>query len=80
VSGQLHAPATLCSKLFDQSKQAKLQWLQNSGHMYGDNLNKVRHETSKTFRNKKWEYLKKIDEHEPFSKDKNIRDLYRDIN
>jgi hypothetical protein len=48
--------------------------------MYGDNLNKVRHETSKTFRNKKWEYLKKIDEHEPFSKDKNIRDLYRDIN
>jgi hypothetical protein len=39
-----------CSKLLDKKKQAKLQWLQNQTS--GNNLNNVRHETSKTFRNK----------------------------
>jgi hypothetical protein len=28
-----------CSKLFDQRKQAKFQWLQNTSPIYGDNLN-----------------------------------------
>ena len=46
-----------------------------------DNLNNVRHEARRHFRNKKKEYLKpKIDELEINSKIKNIRDLYRGIN
>jgi hypothetical protein len=42
------------------SKQAmqKLQWLQNTSQTNGDNLNNLRHETSRTFRNKKRVYLK----------------------
>jgi len=37
--------------------------LQNPSQTSGDNLNNVRHETSRTFRNKKREYLKeKINE------------------
>jgi hypothetical protein len=65
-----------CSKLTDQQKQAKLQWLQNSSQINGVNL----HET-RTFRNKKREYLKsKINELETNNKNKNIRDLYRGIN
>jgi len=47
-----------CSKLLEQSKQAKLQWLHSPSQMHGDNLNNVRHEASTTFRNKKREYLK----------------------
>jgi hypothetical protein len=43
-----------CSKLIDQQKQAKLQWLQNPSQINGDNLQDLRHET----RNKKREYLK----------------------
>jgi hypothetical protein len=46
-----------------------------------DNLNNVRREASKHFRNKKREYLKdKINELESNSKNKNIRELYRGIN
>ena len=46
-----------------------------------DNLNNVRREANRQFRNKKKEYLKaKIDELETNSKIKNIRDLYRGIN
>ena len=46
-----------------------------------DNLNNVRRENSRHFRNKINEYLKvKIDEHETKSKIKNIRDLCRVIN
>jgi hypothetical protein len=49
--------------------------------MNGDNLNNVRHETSRHFRNKKREYLKgKINELAMNSKNKNIRDLYRRMN
>jgi hypothetical protein len=41
----------------------------------------LRHETSRTFRNNKREYLKgKINELETNNKNKNIRDLYRGIN
>jgi hypothetical protein len=42
----------------------------------GDNLNNVRHEASRHFRNKKREYLKdRINELATSSKNKNIRDL-----
>jgi chemotaxis methyl-accepting protein methylase len=45
------------------------------------NLNSIRHEGSRHFRNKKREYLKdKINELAARSKNKNIRDLYRGIN
>jgi hypothetical protein len=70
-----------CSKLMDQRKQAKLQWLQNLSQINGENLQNLRHETSRIFRNKKREYLKgKINELETNNKNKNIRDLYKGIN
>jgi hypothetical protein len=47
-----------CSKLLEQRKQAKLQWLEDPSEIYGDNLNNVRHEASRHFRNKRREYLK----------------------
>jgi hypothetical protein len=63
----------------DQKKQAKLQWLQDQSKINGDNLNNVRREASRHFRNKKWEYLKdKINELATESKNKNIRDLYEE--
>jgi hypothetical protein len=55
-------------KLVDRRKQAKLQWLQDPSAVNKDNLNNVRREASRHFRNKKREYLKD---------NKNIRDLYR---
>jgi hypothetical protein len=70
-----------CSKLIDQRKQAKLKWLQNPSQINGDNLQNVRRETSRTFRNKKREYLKGIiNELETNNKNKQIRDLYKGIN
>ncbi|PNF31408.1 hypothetical protein B7P43_G04074 [Cryptotermes secundus] len=70
-----------CSNLLDQKEQAKLQWLQGPSELSGDNLNNIRRETSRNFRNKNTEYLKdKIDELAMNSKNKNIRDLYRGIN
>jgi chemotaxis methyl-accepting protein methylase len=58
-----------------------LQRLQDPSEINGDNLNNVRHEASRHFRNKKREYLKdKINELARNSKNKNIRDLYRGIN
>jgi hypothetical protein len=69
------------SKLFDQRKQDKLRWLQDPDDINGDNLDNVRHQASRHFRNKKREYLKgKINELATNSKNKNIRDLYREIN
>jgi hypothetical protein len=60
-----------CSKLIDQRKQAKLQWLQNPNQINGDNLKNLRRETSRIFRNKKREYLKgKINEFETNNKKK----------
>jgi uncharacterized protein YaaR (DUF327 family) len=47
-----------CSKLSDQRKQAELQCLQNPSERNGDNLNNVKCEASRHFRNKKREYLK----------------------
>jgi len=70
-----------CSKLLDQSKQAKLQWLQNPSQTNGDNVNIVRCGTSRTFRNKKREYIEeKFKKLETYSENKNIRDLWRGIN
>jgi len=51
-----------------------MQWLQNPNQSNVDNLNNVRHEASRHFRNKKKEYRKaKINELETNSKIKNIR-------
>jgi hypothetical protein len=62
-------------------KQAKLQWLQDTRQINGDNLNSIRHEASRHFRNKKREYLKdEINDLTTHSKNKNIRDLYRGVN
>jgi hypothetical protein len=47
-----------CTKLLDQRKQAKLQCLQDPSEINGDNLDNVRCEASRHFRNKKREYLK----------------------
>jgi hypothetical protein len=67
--------------LANQRKQAKLQWLQDPSEANEDNLNDVRREASRHFRNKKREYLKdKINELGSNCKNKNIRDLYRGIN
>jgi hypothetical protein len=69
-----------CSKLLDQRKQAKLQCIQNPSEINGDNLNNVRHEASRHYRNKKRKYLKnKISDLATNSKNKNIRHLYRRI-
>jgi hypothetical protein len=38
-----------CSKLLDQRKQAKLQWLQDPSEINGDNLNNVGREIQQTF-------------------------------
>jgi hypothetical protein len=58
-----------------------LQWLQALSEINGDNLNNVRCEASRYFRNRKGEHLKdKINELATYSKNKNIRDLFRGIN
>jgi hypothetical protein len=70
-----------CSELLDQRKHAKLLWLQDPSEKNRKNLNNVRREASRHFRNKKREYLKdKINELATNSNNKNIRDLYRGIN
>jgi hypothetical protein len=68
-----------CSKLLDQRKQAKLQWLQDPSEINGGKF--VRREVSRHFRNKKRQYMKdRINELATNSKNKNTRDLYRGIN
>jgi uncharacterized protein YaaR (DUF327 family) len=69
-----------CSKLVDQKKQAKLQWLQDPCETNGDSVKIVRCVASRYFRNKNREYLKdKINELATNSKIKNIRDLYNGL-
>jgi hypothetical protein len=65
----------MCSKLLDERKQAKLQWLQNPSEINGDNLNNVRCETSSTFRNKRREYLKETIYLERNIRNKGTKDL-----
>jgi hypothetical protein len=68
-------------KLLEQRKQAKLQWLQDPSEINWDNLNNVRCETTRHFRNKKGEYLKdRINDFATNNKNKNIRYLYKGIN
>jgi hypothetical protein len=51
------------------------------GEINGDNLNSVRHEASRHFRNKKREYLKyKINDLTMNSMNTKIKDQYRGIN
>jgi hypothetical protein len=58
-----------------------LQWLQGPSKINGDNVNNVAREASRHFRNKKREYLKdEINVLAMTSRNKNIRDLYREIN
>jgi hypothetical protein len=55
-------------------------WFDEPDEINGDNLNNVRHEASRHFRDKKKEYVKdKINEPAMNSKNNNIRDLYRGI-
>jgi hypothetical protein len=39
-----------CSKLLDQRKQAKLQWVQDPSEINGDNMDNIRCGASKYFR------------------------------
>ena len=58
-----------------------MQWMQDPSQSNADNLNNVRRDASRHFRNKKKAYLRaKIEELETNSKINNIRDLYRGIN
>ena len=64
----------------DKRKQAKIQWIHDPSQSNVDNLNNVRRDANRHFRNKKKTCLKaKIEELETNSKIKNIRDLHRDI-
>jgi hypothetical protein len=67
-----------CSKLLHQRKQATLHWLQDPSEINGDNLNNVRWEARRYFRNEKREYLKdKSNELASKSKNKNIWNTFR---
>jgi hypothetical protein len=62
-------------------KQAKLQWFSDPSEINGDNLNNVRREASRHFRNNWREYLKdKINELATHNKNKIIRDLCSGMN
>ena len=70
-----------CVGFLDQRKQAKLQWVQDPSQSNVDNVNNVRQDTSRHFRNKRKAYLRpKIEELVTNSKINNIRDLYGGIN
>jgi hypothetical protein len=62
-------------KINRPTEQAKLQWLQNSSQIKGNNLQNLKCETSRTFTNKKRDYLKgKINELE-INKKKQILEI-----
>jgi len=64
----------------DERKRAKIQWIQDPSQSNVDNLNKVRREVGRHFRNRKKAYLRvKIEELEINNKIQNIMDLYRVI-
>jgi len=69
-----------CSCFLDERKRSKMQWVQDPSQSNVDNLNNVRREASRHFRNKKKEYLRaKIEELETSSKFKTVRNFYRGI-
>ena len=58
-----------------------MKWIQDPSQSNADNLNNVRRDASRHFRNKKKAYLSaKIEELETNSEINNTRDLYRGIN
>ena len=58
-----------CLGFLDQRKWAKMQWIQDQSQSNVDNLNTVRREVSRHFRNKKTAYMRaKIEEPETNSK------------
>ena len=58
-----------------------MQWIRDQSQSNVNNLNNVRREVSRHFRNKNKTYLRaKIEELETNSKMQNIRNLYRGIN
>jgi hypothetical protein len=70
-----------CAQLLDQRKQAKMNLLQDPNQSNVNNLNNVRREASRHFRNKKKAYLKaKTDHLETNNMLKNTRDMYKGIN
>ena len=70
-----------CLRFSDQRKQAKMQWLKDPNQSKADDLNNVRREASRHFRNQKTEYQKATnDELEIKSKIRNITDLFWGIN
>ena len=69
-----------CLGFLDQRKRAKKQLIQDTSQSNVDNLNNVKREVSRHFRNKTKAYLRaKIEELETNSKIQNIRGLYRCI-
>jgi hypothetical protein len=65
-----------CLGILDQRKRAKMQLIQNPSQSNVDNLNNVRREASRHFRNKKNAYLKaKIEKLETNRNINNIRDM-----
>jgi len=69
-----------CLGFLDQRMWAKMQWIQDPSQSNVDNLNKVRREDNRHFRNKNKAYLRaKIEELETNNKIQNIRGLYRGI-
>jgi hypothetical protein len=65
-----------CLGILDERKQAKMQWIQDPSQSNIDNVNNVRRDASRHFRNKTKAYLKaKFEELETNSKINNIRDL-----
>ena len=70
-----------CVDFLDQRKQAKMQWIKYPSPSNVDNMNNVRRNARRHFRNKKKVYLKaKIEELETNSKVNNVSDLYSVIN
>jgi hypothetical protein len=70
-----------CLGILDQRKQAKIQWIQDQSLSNVGNLNNLRRDASRHFRNKNKAYLKaKIEGLITNSKKKNTGELYRGIN
>jgi hypothetical protein len=66
-----------CPNLTDQRKQARLQWLQVPSQLKGENLNNVKRDAIRHFRNKEREYLlDKMNDLVTHTNNNNIRHLY----
>jgi hypothetical protein len=67
-------------KIIRPKETSQIVVLYDPSEINRDNLNNIKHEISRDFRNKKREYLKdKTDELATNSKNKNISHLYRGI-